>query len=439
MREALRPTSGARTIGASAGLNHSRGRSMAFARVVCDHARTQRAARKAAGVDVRDVYIVGAGQTPVSRENGGLDRYRGTAAVTAALADAGIEAERVGALYVGNMMSGMLANQQQLGGLIADYAGLRGIEALTVEAACASGGAAARIGYLAVAGGAHDVVVVCGLERMTHVDKDTVTRALATAADQELEGAGGESFLSLNAQLMRAYMSRYGARAEDFAPFAVTAHRNAVTNPNALLRKEIDVDGYLASRLVSEPVRLFDASPICDGSAALVLASAEVAATLARPARVRIAASAAATAPLALARRSDPLELSAVAASTERALEQANVDRSEIDLFELHDAYTIMSVLTLESAGFAAPGTASRLAAEGRLALDGDLPFATFGGLKARGHPVGATGCYQLVEAYLQLTGAGGANQVRDAELALVQNIGGTGATVVSHVLRRVA
>lgn len=388
---------------------------------------------------MRDVYIVGVGQTPVSKETDGLGSIRGTVAVRAALSDARVEPERVGALYVGNMMSGLLANQQQLGGLVADYAGLRGIEALTVEAACASGGAAARVGYLAVAGGAHDIVVVCGLERMTHVDRDTVTRALATAADQELEGADGESFLSLNAQLMRSYMSRYGARAEDFAPFAVTAHRNAVTNPNALLRKEIDVDGYLASRVVAPPVRLFDASPICDGSAALVLASAEATASLGGTSRVRILASAAATAPLALSRRADPLVLEAVAASTERALDQASIERSEVDLFELHDAYTIMSALTLESAGFAAPGTAGRVAAEGRLALDGDLPIATFGGLKARGHPVGATGCYQLAEAYLQLTEAGGANQVRGAELALVQNIGGTGATVVSHVLRRVA
>ena len=388
---------------------------------------------------MRDVYIVGVGQTPVSKETDGLGSIRGTVAVRAALADARVDPERVGALYVGNMMSGLLANQQQLGGLVADYAGLRGIEALTVEAACASGGAAARVGYLAVAGGAHEIVVVCGLERMTHVDRDTVTRALATAADQELEGADGESFLSLNAQLMRSYMSRYGARAEDFAPFAVTAHRNAVTNPNALLRKEIDVDGYLASRVVAPPVRLFDASPICDGSAALVLASAAAAASLGGTSRVRVMASAAATAPLALSRRTDPLVLEAVAASTSRALDQARIERSEVDLFELHDAYTIMSALTLESAGFAAPGTASRLAAEGRLALDGDLPIATFGGLKARGHPVGATGCYQLVEAYLQLTEAGGANQVPGAELALVQNIGGTGATVVSHVLRRVA
>ena len=387
---------------------------------------------------MRDVFIVGVGQTPVSKETDIGGRHRAAAAVKAALADAGVEPERVGALYVGNMMSGLLANQQQLGGLIADYAGLLGIEALTVEAACASGGAAARAGYVAVAGGAHEVVVICGIEQMTHVDRDTVTRALATAADQELEGGGGESFLSLNAQLMRAYMEKYGVRAEDFAPFAVTAHRNAVTNPNALLRREIDVDGYLASRVVADPIRVFYASPICDGSAAIVLASAEVAVALAR-ARVKIAASAAATAPLALSRRPDPLKLDAVEASTERALAQAGVQRRELDLFELHDAYTIMSILTLESAGFAARGTGARLAAEGRLALDGDLPIATFGGLKARGHPVGATGCYQLVEAYLQLTEAGGANQVRHAELALVQNIGGTGATVVSHVLRRVA
>jgi acetyl-CoA C-acetyltransferase len=392
-----------------------------------------------AGADVRDVYIVGVGQTPVSKATEVRGRHRAAAAVKAALADAGIEPERVGALYVGNMMSGLLANQQQLGGLIADYAGLGGIEALTVEAACASGGAAARVGYLAVAGGAHEVVVVCGIERMTHVDRDTVTRALATAADQELEGVGGESFLSLNAQLMRAYMDTYRVRAEDFAPFAVTAHRNAVTNPNALLRKEIDVEGYLASRVVSDPIRLFDASPICDGSAALVLASAEAAAARPNAARVGVAASAVATAPLALSRRSDPLKLEAVEASTERALAEARVQRGDLDLFELHDAYTIMSILTLESGGFAAPGTASRLAAEGRIGLDGDLPIATFGGLKARGHPVGATGCYQLVEAYLQLTEAGGANQVRGAQLALVQNIGGTGATVVSHVLRRVA
>ncbi|HZF28425.1 MAG TPA: thiolase domain-containing protein [Gammaproteobacteria bacterium] len=388
---------------------------------------------------MRDVFIVGVSQTPVNKDAEVRDRYVGAAALKAALDDAGVAPARVGALYAGNMMSGTLARQQQLGALLADYAGLAGVEAVTLEAACASGAAAARMGYLSIAAGAHEIVAVCGVERMTHVDHDTVTRALATAADWELEGAGGESFLSLNAQLMRAYMSRYGVRAEDFAPFSINAHRNALTNPNALLHKAITCDDYLASRVVADPVRLFDASPICNGAAALVLASAEAAATLRRAPRVRIAGSAAATAPVALSRRADPLQLAAVEISTRRALAQARIEHRDVDIFELHDAYTIVCALSLESAGFAPPGRGTRLAVEGGIGLDGDLPLATFGGLKARGHPVGATGCYQLVEAYLQLGESAGANQVRGAERALVQNIGGTGATVVTHVLHRIA
>ena len=387
---------------------------------------------------MRDVFVIGVGQTAVHKDGDVRGRYLGAQAVRDALADANLPAAEVRALYVGNMMAGLLARQQQIGGLVADYAGLIGVEAATIEAACASGGAAARMGYLTVAGGAHDAVIACGLERMTHVDHDTVTRALATAADSELEGGGTESFLSLNAKLMRAYMQKHGARAEDFAPFAITAHNNALTNANALLHKTVDLDAYMESRIIVEPVRLFDASPICDGAAALVLASREVAERLqTRRPLVRIAGSAAATASLALARRPDLLHLQAVETSTRAALEQAGVAHRDVDLFELHDAYTIMSVLSLESAGFAAPGTAPKLAHEARLDLTGDLPIATFGGLKARGHPVGATGIYQIVEAYLQLAGLAAANQVRDARVALAQSIGGTGATVVSHVLQR--
>jgi acetyl-CoA C-acetyltransferase len=369
----------------------------------------------------------------VSKDHSARGRYMGAAAVRAALDDAGVSAADVGALYVGNMLSGILANQQQLGGLIADYAGLTGIEALTIEAACASGGAATRMGYLAVAGGSHDVVVVCGVERMTHVERDTVTRALATAADWELEGVCGESFLSLNAGLMRAYMDKYGIGAERFAPFAIAAHRNALTNPNALLHKSLDVDTYLASRLVSDPIRLFDVSPICNGAAALVLVAREPAAE----ARVRVAGSGLATAPLAHARRSDPLTLTAVEASTRRAMQQAGIGHADVDLFEPHDAYTIMTALALEAAGFAEPGRGIDWADEQRIGLRGELPLTTFGGLKARGHPVGASGCYQVVEAFLQLTERAEDNQVPDAGVALVQNIGGTGATVASHVLIR--
>lgn len=387
---------------------------------------------------MKDVYIVGIAQVPVNKDSEVQARALGAAAVREALENAGVAADRVDALYVGNMMAGTLGNQQQLGGLVADYAGLAGIEAATIEAACASGGAAARMAYLNVAGGTHDVVVACGLERMTHVDRDTITRALATAADWELEGSHGESFLSLNAKLMRAYMDRFGTRPEQFAPFAIQAHRNAVTNPNALLRKAVDLETYMSSRVVVEPLRKFDVSPICNGAAAVVLANADVAAALAPgAARVRIAASASATDTLALARRRDLLHFGAVERSTQRALAAAGITHRDVDLFELHDAYTIITVLSLEAAGFVARGQGAQLGTDGRIGLDGDLPIATFGGLKARGHPVGATGVYQLVEAYLQLTGKAGDNQVANAEVALVQNMGGVGATVVSHVLRR--
>ncbi len=408
---------------------------IAFAAVVCHHARTQRGTRTTRGGGLRDVYIAGVGQTPVNKDNQQRGRHLGAAAVRAALADAEVAASAVGVLYIGNMMSGMLEQQQQLGGLIAEYAGLAGIEAVTAEAACASGGAAARLAYIAVAGGACDIAVACGVERMTHVDHETVTRALATAADAELEGVAGESFLSLNAQLMRAYIAKYGARAQDFAEFAINAHRNALTNPNARLHKAIGLEDYLASRLVADPVRLFDASPICNGAAAIVVTTPSNL-VRGRP-RVRIAGSAGATAPLALAHRDDPLRLRAVETSTRQALHQARITPHEVDLFELHDAYTIMSALTLEAAGFAAPGAGAAFGADGRIGLRGELPLSTFGGLKARGHPVGATGVYQLVEAYLQLAGTAGPNQVPDPEFALVQNIGGTGATVVTHVLQR--
>jgi acetyl-CoA C-acetyltransferase len=388
---------------------------------------------------VRDVFIVGIGQTAVNRDASVRGRHLAAQSIRMALETAGAARSDINALYIGNMTAGMLGQQQQLGSLVADYAGLSGIEAVNIEAACASGAAATRMAYLTVAAGVHDVALVCGTERMTHADKPSVTRALATAADWELEGKFGESFLSLNARLMSQYMQKYDVRHEAFANFSINAHANAVGNPNALFRKEIDVDDYLGSRDVAEPLKLYDVSPICNGSAAVLRASGNVAKRyIGDRAAIRIAGSAAATAPVALSRRKDALHLEAVEIATESALRDAGISRNDIDLIELHDAYTIMTALCLESAGFAAPGTAVELAVENRIAFDADLPIATLGGLKARGHPVGATGVYQIVEAYLQLAGMAGPNQVPGAEIALTQNIGGTGSTVVNHILRRV-
>lgn len=383
-----------------------------------------------------DVYLIAVEMQPVEKRSARSVRQLGAATVRGVMERASVD--RVDALYVGNMMSGLLSRQQQIGALIADESGLRGIEAGTAEGACSSGALAARWAYMAVASGIHRLVVACGVERMTHVDRAQVTGALATASDWESEGGCGETFISLNARLMALYMAQYGIPAEAFAPLSIAAHRNALSSPHALLKRAVDVESYLQSRMLVEPIRLFDASPVCDGAAALLFASRDVAYSAAyrdRP-KVKVVASSVATDSLSLAKRRNPLVLDGVVQASRRAYAQADVSPLEIDLFELHDAYTIMSVLSLECSGFAEIGEGTRLGLAGEIGLAGRLPIATMGGLKARGHPVGATGAYQLAEAYTQLTGAAGANQVANARIAMTQNFGGTGATVVTHILR---
>ncbi|MDD2735271.1 MAG: hypothetical protein PHF56_15140 [Desulfuromonadaceae bacterium] len=388
---------------------------------------------------MRDVYLIGVGQTKMTKNAGIRGRYMAEEAMEKAVAHAGIDWKQIGILVTGNMTAGRLTHQQQLGALHADVVGLRGIEAATVEAACGSGAAATRWGVMAVGGGFHDVALICGSERMTHACLDDTTSALATAADWELEGINGESFVSLNARLMKQYMETYGVSAQDFGHFAITAHDNGFTNPNGFLHKKIDMEMYLHSRMLVDPVKLLDAPPICDGAASIVLATKEVARAAHRQGlpMIKIAGSAIGTDSLALDARRDIMVLDGAALSTRRAMADAGVHHEDIDIFELHDAYTIITTLSLEAAGFAEKGKGVHFGKDGEISRTGKLPIATFGGLKSRGHPVGATGVYQLVETYMQLTGTAGENQVPDPEFALVQNIGGTGATVVSHVLQR--
>lgn len=388
---------------------------------------------------MRDVYLIGIGQTKMTKNAGIRGRYMAEEAMEKAVAHAGIDWKQIGILVTGNMTAGRLTHQQQLGALHADVVGLRGIEAATVEAACGSGAAAARWGVMAVGGGFHDVALICGSERMTQAPLEDTTAALATAADWELEGINGESFVSLNARLMKQYMQTYGVTAQDFGHFAITAHDNGFTNPNGFLHKKIDMETYLHSRMLVDPVKLLDAPPICDGAASIVLATKEIARAAHRQGlpMVKIAGSAIGTDSLALDARRDMMVLDGAALSTRRAMADAGVQHADIDIFELHDAYTVITALSLEAAGFAEKGKGVHFGKDGEITRSGKLPIATFGGLKSRGHPVGATGVYQFVETYLQLTGTAGENQVPDPEFALVQNIGGTGATVVSHVLQR--
>jgi len=379
---------------------------------------------------MREVVIIGSGQTPVGEHWGKSLRHLGHDAIMAAMKDADIS--RPDALYVGNMLSGQLAGQEHLGALLADFVGLRGIEAMKVEAACGSGGAAVRVGVMAVASALADIVVVCGIEKMTDTGAAETTSGLATAADQEYEVSQGISFVGLNALLMRRYMHEYNVPDKAFAGFSINAHANGVNNPNAMFRSPISEAAYLRAGMICDPINLMDSSPVCDGAACVVLAAAD---RFPGRAKARVLASAVATDSLAVHDRDEPLFLRAAAESSRRAYAQARVMPNDIDLFEVHDAFSIMAALSLEAAGFAPQGAGWQLAADGEIGIAGRVPISTMGGLKARGHPVGATGVYQVVEVVQQLTGQAGANQVKGATIGMAQNIGGSGATVVTHIL----
>lgn len=380
---------------------------------------------------MRDVFIIGTGQTPVSEHwDLGL-REMGATAIRAALDDAGIE--MVDALFVGNMLGGAVNGQENLGALLADAADLLPAEAWKVEAACASGGAAVRAAALSVAAGVHDVAVAIGIEKMTDAVSDQVMAGLATASDGDYEASHGLSFVALSALLMRRYMHETGASREDFAPFAVSAHRNAVGNANAMFRDPITIDQFSRSPVVASPIGVLDAAPVCDGAAAVVICAREVLQPHHKP--VRIAAAAVATDTIGLAGRGDLLTLNAAKRSSERAFAASGFAATDFDLFEAHDAFTIITALSLEACGFAPRGQALERAARGCFARGGCIPLSTFGGLKARGHPVGASGAYQIVEATTQLRGEAGPNQVPGARVALTQSIGGHGSIAVTHVL----
>ena len=379
---------------------------------------------------MNQVAILGVGQTPV-REHWDISiRDLAIQAGRKAMQDAGVA--HVDAIYVGNMTSGRLGQQRQLGALIADFLGQWGAEAVKMEAACGSAASAMRQGILAVASGEMEAVLVIGVEKLTESPGRQTTAALATAADADYELVQGVSFVGLNALVMRRYMHEYGYERHDFAPFALNAHANGAKNPNALFRKAINQQIYDEGRIVADPISLFDASPIGDGAAALLLVPSQKA-----PTAIRIVGSAASTDTLAIHDREDPLWLKAAERSAKTAYRQAGIDAEDVDLFELHDAFSIMAALSLEACGFAERGEGVRLAHNGDILPEGRIPICTMGGLKARGHPVGATGLYQLVEATLQLRGDAGKAQIDGARIALTQNIGGSGATIVAHVLER--
>lgn len=378
---------------------------------------------------MRPVSVVGIGQIPVVKNTQDGLRVMAAQAINKALEDAGIE--RVDALYASNMLGDELQSQKHFASLIADEAGLAGVEALHIRAATAGGAAALRVGYLAVASGEAETVLIVGAEKMS---QGSATPALAKALDAEIELPAGSTLLSKVACLHQRYFDQYHPPEEALAYFSVNAHVNARHNPNALYQdRQFSIDDVMSSRLITPPIRLLDCSPICDGAAAVVLAPTSAAALYSSN-PIKLVGSAAATDRFRMADRQNPLSLVAAHLSGQKALAQSGLQSRDISFFEVHDAFSIMACLALETMGFAKVGEGWRLAAEGRIGLDGDIPICTLGGLKARGHPIGATALYQVCEIVLQLTGRAGQGQVPDAQVALMQSIGGAASTIITHL-----
>lgn len=382
-----------------------------------------------------NVIIAGIGQTPVNEHWNTSLRELAFHAMEAAMQDA--SGLRPTALYVGNMLASQLSKQGQLGALLADFAGLTGIEASTVEAAGASAAMALRVGMLAVSSGQVDAAMVLGVEKLSEQVPAEVEAALAMSSDTDYEAEQGLTLTAQAALLAQRYVHEHKLPEHALAGFALTAHANGAHNPNAMFRKAIKPETYAKAGMVSAPLNMFDVAPNADGAAALIFTRRELLPPKFSHPLVEIIGSSAVTDTLALHDRPDPLTFNAARLSIERACAQAGILPGDADLFELFDAFSIYSALTLEAAGLAARGEGWKLAQNGAISLTGQMPITTLGGLKARGFPGGATGAYQAAEAALQLRGQAGGAQVAGAKTAIVQSLGGPASTAVTHVLRR--
>ncbi|MEM4789566.1 MAG: thiolase domain-containing protein [Ignisphaera sp.] len=380
---------------------------------------------------MKKVYVVGVGMTKIDRHyEKGFANLIYEAFVKAYNDSRGAEPE---AVVIGNMLSSSLYQQDSLAALAADAMGLRGIGGLKVEAACGSGGHAIVVGYSLVASGMYDIVAVVGVEKMADYPTSRVTLALAQAADAEHELIYGASFPALNALVMRLYMKVYGASREDLALWPVRMHEHGYYNPYAQLRNRITVDDVLKSTIIADPIRLMDSSPIGDGAAVVILASEDVAKRYS-DSPVQISGVGLGGDALDLSSRDDLLKPLSIVKAAEKAYRMAKVEPKDVDVAEIHDAFTITGLLCIEGLRFAEWGSSWKLLKEGRFA-SGDKPALNLsGGLKARGHPVGATGVYQVAEIAMQLRGDFPGLKAPSPNIGLALNTGGV-ATLTSVVI----
>ncbi len=384
---------------------------------------------------MRRVGIIGAGMTKFGENWEQGFRELVVEAGVKALTDAGISGDTIDAGYIGTMASGRLIGQEHIGGLIADYMGLNPIPITRVEGACASGSLALRQGIMAVASGMHDIVVVGGVEKMTELGVNTVSDILGGAGDQEWELFLGATFPAIYALMARRHMEDFGTTEEMMASVAVKNHKHGVHNKYAQFPREISMEQVLGSKMIADPLKVFDCSPITDGAAGIILAPMDLAESFTKK-PIEITASAQASDTIALHSRQSLTGLRATQVAAKKAFEMAKVTPKDINLAEVHDCFTIAEIMAIEDLGFFEKGKGGQASLDGRTAIGAEIPINTSGGLKACGHPVGATGVKQAVECVWQLRGEAEGRQVKDANVALSHNVGGSGATAVVHIYK---
>lgn len=407
----------------------------------------------------RAVSVIGGGMTrfhhKVHADKQGREMFVEAALEAAESIDNDFSFSDVDSLFLGYFSSDMFEKQAHTSALMADWVGINPKPAYRVEAACASSGAAINLGVLAIASGQYDVVLVGGVEKMRTLGTTAVTDTLAMAADTAYEVGMGFTFPGLYAAIANAHFNKYGSNWDQLASISIKNHENGALNPKAQYqetimqiaeklgaRKDIsfkDEMEFLESKLnpmVASPLRLFDCCPISDGAAVVVLAADEVAKKY-TDTPVRIAGIGQASDTLALHDREDITSLKATRLAVKEAYQIAGINASDIDLACVHDCFTCAEMLATEDLGFFPAGQGGKAAYEGRTSLDGDIPINTDGGLKAKGHPVGATGTAMVVEMFKQLRGDAGEHQIVDANIGLAQNVGAAGATVTVQIFRR--
>jgi acetyl-CoA C-acetyltransferase len=387
---------------------------------------------------MRDVAIIGIGETKFGELWERSLRDLGIEAGFKAMEDAGISGNEIDAIFVGNMSAGQLIDQEHIAPLIADYSGMaeKNIPAIRIEAASASGGIALSQGYMAVASGVHDIVVVGGAEKMTDVGDDTTNEIMAKTADQEWEAVFGATLGSLFAMMARRHMHEYGTTKEQLASVAVKNHLNGSMNPHAQFRSPIKLETALKAPMVASPLGTFDMAPLSDGAAAVILAPLKIANKYSDT-PIKILSCGQAGDYMALHDREKITKMQATVVAGKKAFKYAGLEPKNVDLAEVHDCTTISEIMAIEDLGFFKKGHGGKASAEGLTALNGNVSVNTSGGLKAKGYPMGAAGISQAVEAVTQLRGEAGQRQVTKADIALLHNIGGTGSTAIVHLLGR--